>query len=198
MGATRANEPEERTADLEELEAARSGDHEACRRLLARHGGSMMKTAWRVLGRYGAGDGDDVVQEALIAALTTTARPVSELGPWLRAITARKAIDHLRRIGRKKEDPLPEPDGSAEPVAPERTESTLDVWMVRKALGQLSAADRAVLTLVDLEGHSMAEAARALGLTRVAVKLRAVRARRKLARLIDTGSERKSVGEAAG
>ena len=58
---------------------------------------------------------------------------------------------------------------------------------VRQALAQLSATDRAVLTLVDLEGRSMAEAAEALGLTRVAIRLRAVRARRKLARVIREG-----------
>jgi RNA polymerase sigma-70 factor (ECF subfamily) len=56
---------------------------------------------------------------------------------------------------------------------------------VREALARLLATDRAVLVLVELEGHSMAEAAAALGITNVATRLRVVRARRKLAALLD-------------
>jgi RNA polymerase sigma-70 factor (ECF subfamily) len=67
------------------------------------------------------------------------------------------------------------------------TGARLDVLALRQCLARLSPTDRAVLTLVDLEGQTMAEAAEALGLTRVAIRLRAVRARRKLARLLHAG-----------
>jgi RNA polymerase sigma-70 factor (ECF subfamily) len=171
------------TKDLDELLAAREGDHRAGRYLMSRHGPSMARTAWSVLGRYGGTEGEDVVQEAFIAALTTAALPTGDLGAWLRAITVRKALDSLRRSRRRKEQPLPETtDGAHEPVAGDSPERALDAMTVRRALARLSATDRAVLTLVDLEGRSMAEAAEALGLTRVAVKLRASRARRRLAR----------------
>jgi RNA polymerase sigma-70 factor (ECF subfamily) len=166
-----------------ELLAARDGDDRAARELVARHGESMMRTAWRVLGRYGRRDADDVVQEAFVAALTTTALPAGNVGAWLRAITARKALDELRRLGRRAEDPIPETeDGGRQLVSAERVEHRLDVLEVRKALSGLSPTDRALLTLVDLEGWSLREAAGFLGLTYVAVKLRASRARRKLAR----------------
>ena len=117
---------------------------------------------------------------------TTSALPRGDLGAWLRSIAARKALDSLRRTGRRREQALPEgEEGIAELAAGESPEDErLDVLTVRRGLAGLSASDRAVLALVDLEGLSMAEAARALGLTRVAVKLRAVRARRKLARLL--------------
>jgi RNA polymerase sigma-70 factor (ECF subfamily) len=147
------------------------------------HGPSMLRTAWNVLGRYGGSGADDVVQEAFIAALTTAALPAGSLGPWLRAITVRKALDHLRRERRGDRaragaaDDLDVPSG-------EDPASWLDILAVRQALRRLSPIDRAVLTLVDLEGHSMAEAARILGTTNVAVRLRAVRARRKLARAL--------------
>ncbi len=71
-----------------------------------------------------------------------------------------------------------------QPTAPDELGARLDVLTLRKALRNLSPTDRAVLTLVDLEGRSMAETAEALGLTRVATKLRASRARKKLARLL--------------
>ncbi len=63
--------------DQKLLLAARDGDHDAGRRMIARHGPSMQRTAWRVLGRFGGNDADDVVQEALISALTTPALPSS-------------------------------------------------------------------------------------------------------------------------
>jgi RNA polymerase sigma-70 factor (ECF subfamily) len=179
---TRTGLPE---TDRNDLLAARGGDEEAARRVVARHGQSMVRTAWRVLGSYGSRDADDVLQDAFIAALTTDALPSGDVGAWLRAIAARKALDELRRKGRRVEQPLPESDGEGpHPEAPDHLGGHLDVLTVRRALGKLSPIDRAVLTLVDLEGWPMGEAAKMLGLTYVAIKLRASRARRKLAGMI--------------
>lgn len=145
----------------------------------------MLRTAAHVLGRYGAGEADDAVQEAFLAALTTEALPSGDLGAWLRAIAARKALDLARRSNRRREDALAEgPAGEEVLPAADDVAARAAVLDVRRALARLSPADRAVLTLVDLEGHSMVEAARQLGLTHVAVRLRAVRARRKLAKLL--------------
>ena len=176
-------------SDLGDLLAARDGDHEAGRRLVSRHGPAMVRTARRVLGRYGNGDGEDVVQEAFIAALTTGALPQGDVGAWLRAVTARKALDMLRAAARRGEQPLGfDGSGGAGPEPAADTGSArIDVLALRECLARLSPSDRAVLTLVDLEGQSMAEAAGALGLTRVAIRLRAVRARRKLARMLRAG-----------
>ncbi len=175
-------------ADADVLSAARGGSQDAGRRLMAEHGPSMVRTAWNVLGRYGGNEADDVVQEAFIAALTTRALPTGDLGAWLRAIAARKALDHVRRSRRRGERPLVDPEApGVERASGESPKARLEVLMVRQGLRRLSPADRAVLTLVDLEGRSMAEAAEALGLTNVAVRLRAVRARRKLARLLRSG-----------
>jgi len=170
----------------EALIAARHGDERAGRRLMSHHGPSMLRTAWSVLGRYGGREAEDVVQEAFIAALTTRALPRGNVGAWLRAIAVRKALDWLRKTRRRGERLVSESDESPpEPVAAQDPQAALDAITVRRGLARLTATDRAVLTLVDLEGHSMAEAAATLGLTRVATKLRAVRARKKLARILD-------------
>jgi RNA polymerase sigma-70 factor (ECF subfamily) len=194
MEASLAVDPGKATDDLDALLAAREGEHEAGRILMSRHGPSMVRTAWRVLGRYGGTEAEDVVQEAFIAALTTDALPHGDVGAWLRSIAARKALDTMRRTGRRQEQALPEEEeGEAELAAGQSPEQArLEVWTVRRGLALLSPSDRAVLTLVDLEGFSMAEAARMLGLTRVAIKLRAVRARRKLAKALTerSGTER--------
>jgi RNA polymerase sigma-70 factor (ECF subfamily) len=188
MADESASQRAEEHEGRELLLAARDGDENAARGLVAAHGGSMVRTAWRVLGCYGDREADDVIQEAFIAALTTKALPTGDVGAWLRAIVARKALDSLRRVRRRDEQPLPEPGVElGEFEASSDAGTPLDVIAVRRALAQLAPADRAVLTLVDLEGRSMAEAAAALGLTRVAIRLRAVRARRKLARLIREG-----------
>ncbi len=185
----RAGSPQlEGQDDRNDLLAVRDGDEAAARRLLSRHGSSMMRTAWRVLGSYGSSEADDVVQEAMIAALTTAALPTGDVGAWLRAIVVRKALDALRRSRRREEQPLTQVEGEGrQPTARDELGGALDVITVRKALGQLSPSDRAVLTLVDLEGWPMAEAAKMLGITHVAIKLRASRARRKLARMIREG-----------
>ena len=196
LGACPGVFPGRRTADLIELTktpeesvrlllAAREGDNLAGRALVEQHGPSMLRTAWSVLGRYGGTEADDVVQEALVAALTTTALPHGDVGAWLRSIAVRKALDWLRQAGRRAEQPLPDPaEGRTELKSAGNPEASLDVLTLRKGLAQLSAVDRAVLVLADLEGRSMAEVAQTLGSTRVAVKLRASRARRKLARIL--------------
>jgi RNA polymerase sigma-70 factor (ECF subfamily) len=180
----------ERTpTDRDDLLAARAGDHEAGRRLVRRHGGAMERTARSVLGRWAATDAEDAVQEALIAALTTDALPTGDLGAWLRAIAARKALDQVRRAVRRAEDPLDGTGGDAAPV-PAAVEAPEDVLTARALIGRLDPTDRAILVLADVEGCSMAEIAAALGSTRVAVKLRASRARRRLLRQMHDESSR--------
>jgi RNA polymerase sigma-70 factor (ECF subfamily) len=169
------------TTELDVLAAARGGSHEAGRRLMTEYGPSMVRAAWNVLGRYGGNEADDVVQEAFIAALTTPALPTGDVGAWLRAIAVRKALDSVRSLRRRDERSLPEAGAAERDVAVENPGTHADVLDVRAALARLSPGDRAVLVLVDLEGHSMAEAAAALGTTNVAVRLRALRARRRLA-----------------
>ncbi len=169
----------------QDLLAARAGDQRAASDLIRTHGASMLRTAWRVLGRHGDSAAEDVVQEAFIAALSTPALPVGELGAWLRAITARKALDWLRGESRRGEVPLPPPDGPRPGVAEGGCrDRALDAVILREGLSRLPVADRAILTLVDLEGWSMTEAARMLRLSHVAVRLRASRARRRLARYV--------------
>ena len=168
------------TADREALLRAREGDGEAARALIARHGASMMRTARASLGRAAPGEAEDVVQESWVAALSTEALPTGDVGAWLRAIAVRKAVDARRLRARRPETAL---TPGREPVAGGEG-SRVAVLAVREALEQLSPLDRATLVLADLEGRSMAEVARVLGSTEIAVRLRASRARRKLRGLL--------------
>jgi RNA polymerase sigma-70 factor (ECF subfamily) len=138
-------------------------------------------------------EGEDVVQEAMIAALTTNALPNGDVGAWLRAIVVRKALDQLRRRRRRAERPLAgerEPDRDDARAEPSGHPTVDEAIEARELLARLSAEDRAVLWLADVEGRTMGEIAQAIGSTRVAVKLRASRARRRLARWSREGSTR--------
>jgi len=139
----------------------------------------MLATARRVLGRAGRQEAEDAVQDALIAAWSTDALPTGDVGAWLRAIAVRKALDGRRRSRRLAEDPLPTED-----AGPAHPRDALAGVALDRAFRELSPADRAVLVLVEVEGLSMAEAARGLGTTTMAVKWRAVRARRRLRALL--------------
>ena len=140
----------------------------------------MLATARHVLGRAGREEAEDAVQDALIAAWSTDALPTGDVGAWLRAIAVRKALDGRRRSRRLAEEPLP----AEEEAGPAPGKDALAGVALDRAFRDLSPADRAVLVLVEVEGFSMAEAARGLGTTTVAVKWRAVRARRRLRALI--------------
>ena len=120
----------------------------------------MLRTAWKVLGRWGGNDAEDVVQDAFVAALTTQALPFGDVGAWLRAITVRKALDSARKATRRAEQSLsPEQVDHHEPADPNDPDAAVDVLTVRRALKRLAPLDRAVLVLADLEGYSMAETA---------------------------------------
>ena len=58
---------------------------------------------------------------------------------------------------------------------------------VEKLLSTLSPADRFILLMLDGEGWSVAEIADKLGWSKVNVKVRAHRARKKLRRLLEEG-----------
>jgi RNA polymerase sigma-70 factor (ECF subfamily) len=140
----------------------------------------MLATARHVLGRAGRAEAEDAVQDALIAAWSTDALPTGDVGAWLRAIAVRKALDGRRRKRRLAEEPL----AAEEPVLAAPRKDALAAVAVERAFRHLAPGDRAVLVLVEVEGLSMAEAARSLGTTPMAVKWRAVRARRRLRSLL--------------
>jgi RNA polymerase sigma-70 factor (ECF subfamily) len=135
---------------------------------------------------------DDVVQgvfEKAFVALESWGRQVP-LEHWLARIAVNACHDELRRRRRSvpTEAGRPIDDEVDDPAVWEREETRL--W-AEQALAQLPAADRVVLTLMVLEELSVAEVAGLTGWSRVNVKVRAFRARRRLRQLLgaDKGRE---------
>lgn len=86
--------------ESEIIERARQGDEAASNLLVERHRDAVFRLAYLMLGN--AADAEDVAQEAFIQAFRTldrfdVARP---LRPWLLRITANRARNRRRAIGR--------------------------------------------------------------------------------------------------
>lgn len=179
-------------SDLEDRELMRlsaRGDRAAFGAIAARHGPAVVRLARAVLGDDASAQ--DVAQDALLQGFRRAATFRPELGgvrPWLFAI-ARHAAWHHRRGQSLASDP-----GEAEPQLGELglsagwsaddPESMLaraeDAEALAWALAGLSAKDREVLLLRDVEGASGEETAAILELDLRSMKSRLHRARLKL------------------
>jgi len=136
---------------------------------------------------------EDLAQETFLKAwraLATFDRR-APFEHWISKIAVRVALDHLRREKRRRNDiALPElgedaldwlrsSEDSGEPSAQAATE-----WL-QLALRELPPTDRVVITLQELEGRSVREIAQTMGISRVAVRVRALRARLKLRQALE-------------
>jgi RNA polymerase sigma-70 factor (ECF subfamily) len=190
--------PEPDTGEL--LAAAAHGDAAARGRLLERHRPRLKRmVAVRFDRRLAARlDPSDLVQETLAEAdrrldgyLRTRPLPFY---PWLRQIAANRLADarrfHLRgrrSVGREEAAGLPEESalelaerllaGEAPSAGLRREEQQA---LVRSALDRLPERDREILVLRYLEQLSTAEAAAVLEVSEGAVRVRLLRALRRL------------------
>jgi RNA polymerase sigma-70 factor (ECF subfamily) len=110
---------------------------------------------------------------------------------WVSRIAVRTALDHLRRekkhrgdvgfddLGEDALDWLQHGDEQSE------LDSRSAAEILNLALSELSPADRVVITMQELEGCSVKEIAAALGVSGIAVRVRAVRARARLKRALE-------------
>src|ERR1700744_2000811 len=92
------------------MTASIAGDEGAYRRLLEDIGRSVRAMARGAFARAGVGaaDGEDAVQEPLLAIhfKRHTWDPEQPLAPWVYAIARHKVVDALRRRGRRRIEPI--------------------------------------------------------------------------------------------
>ena len=126
-------------------------------------------------------DGDDLYQDALVRALGRfdSLRDPDAFRSWLYRIIISTFQNTLRRPWRRRRAPLTE-------EARERLagDDPSPVHAARRTLARafraVSADDRALVTLFELEGWSVAELAALKGRSEAAVKMRMSRVRRKM------------------
>ncbi|NVN49396.1 RNA polymerase sigma factor SigM [Mycolicibacterium hippocampi] len=176
FGGTRGQPGQART-DAELLTAHVSGDRYAFEELFYRHHRQLYRLA--LLTSRDRDDAADALQDALLAAHRTARafRHDSAVSSWLHRIVVNACLDRLRRNKSRACDELVEERcGVVDPTA--RVDTAI---MVERALMRLPVEQRAAVVAVDMQGYSVAETARMLGVAEGTVKSRCSRARGKLA-----------------
>jgi RNA polymerase sigma-70 factor (ECF subfamily) len=138
---------------------------------------------------------EEAVQDALLTIhrLRHTYDPARPLQPWLAVIADRRAVDRLRRHGRRaKHETALEPSTETLAVAPAKEwensgEEALAADQLRDAVAGLPESQRQALTLTKLQGLSLAEASARSGLSVGALKVATHRALRTLRTRLGTG-----------
>lgn len=128
-----------------------------------------LSSVWHALRRFGVEDRhlEDAVHEVFLVVHRRLpdydrARP---LRPWIRGIAYRVAADFRKRSSARHEVPGEGPE-QVDPVPPadEQLASAEKRRLVHAALARLSAEQRAVFVLCELEGLTMPEASAELGI----------------------------------
>jgi RNA polymerase sigma-70 factor, ECF subfamily len=157
---------------------------------------SLYRGAYRLLGN--TADAEDAVQDALLAAYThlDQFRGQSKMSTWLGAIVHNSARMQLRRRLRHVHVPLDEPVGEVQEHSvsqrlADRRPSPEDEYR-NTELGKrlthfqtkLTPTLRKAFQLRDIDGLSIRETARVLGVPHGTVKAQSARARKKLRQLM--------------
>lgn len=193
MAASDSPDPAE---DRRLVERARGGDVRAFEALLSRHEAKIL----RVLRYLGVRDPDreDVAQEVFLRAFRSLARFKREgdFGAWLYRIAVNAAYDHRGRLARSREVAHAEPGAAPGRANREDRASLPDDGVLREALrhalSALSARERSVFVLREVEGMSTEETAKVLGVMQVTVRRHLGRARDRLRTHL--ASEKKRTG----
>jgi RNA polymerase sigma-70 factor, ECF subfamily len=184
--------PVDGPSDAELVTSVCQGNESAFELLFDRH----KQRVSAIAGRFFQKNVEDIVQECFTRAFFSlpdfSDRGEGSLSAWLSKIAFNACYDELRRRGRRRESVVSElspseietvkslthsGEGSVESVAVSRD-------LANKLLAQLSAEDRLVLVLLDVEGLSIGEIADTMGWSNAKVKIRIFRARTDLRRLL--------------
>jgi RNA polymerase sigma-70 factor (ECF subfamily) len=175
-------------SDLELVSAAQQGSGEALSELAARNYRRSMKLALSLLRHRE--DAEEEVQNAFLKAFghIRQFKQDSQFSTWLTRIVVNNCLMNLRRRSRNRPPAPPE----SEAKQPERFEirdnsATAEEMLGREQVRELLHLEirrlppllRNVLLLRHVEGLSMEEVARRLGISVVAAKSRLLRARRE-------------------
>ena len=165
--------------DRELLAAHCAGDPDAFGELFRRHKDRMWAVALRTTRDPEIAA--DAVQDGFISAFrrADSFRGDAQVTTWLHRIIVNACLDRLRRI--KPTSELPEYDLADRHDAHSSTVVRLDV---QEALGKIPEGQRLALTLVDMQGMPVAEAAEVLGVAEGTIKSRCARGRTALAALL--------------
>ncbi|THA28959.1 sigma-70 family RNA polymerase sigma factor [Streptomyces sp. A1277] len=145
--------------------------------------------AYRMLGSLA--EAEDAVQDAWLKLSRADVSDVKNLGAWLTTVVGRVSLDMLRSRTSRREDPLPEQDGTVRLPDPVVTAARVDPEqevLVADSVGIalmivleiLSPAERLAFVLHDMFDVPFDDIAPVLGRTTVSTRQLASRARRRV------------------
>jgi len=182
MGALNGEPSDERL-----IQSTLAGEDEAFAALVARHKRRVIRIATRFT--RSEAELDDLSQEIFIKAYRhlDKFRGEAPFEHWLARVAIRACYDHLRRARHDRETVALNEITAADDdhAASQRARDLLEF-----ALAKLSPEERLVITLLELEEHTVREVAALTGWSESNVKVRAFRARQALKRILETHHER--------
>jgi RNA polymerase sigma-70 factor (ECF subfamily) len=163
-------------SDAELLAAHVAGDLYAFEELFLRHHRQLHRLAR--LSSRNTQDAEDALQDAMLSAHKGAGsfRHDAAVSSWLHRIVVNACLDRLRRNYSQRGTPLEDVH-----AVDDRTGHVETAIMVHRALLRLPVEQRAAVVAVDMQGYSIAETARLLGVAEGTVKSRCARARARLA-----------------
>ncbi len=173
------------------LAAAQAGDADAYRAFLTAAAPFIRALARRRLDSEDLAD--DVVQDVLLTVhrIRHTYEPGRPVEPWLAAITARRAIDALRKRGRARSREVSHPfayETYPDPAANEG-EAVVEADALGRLIKTLPPRQREALELVKLKQLSLAEASAESGQSVGSLKVNTHRAIGSLRRTVEKDDE---------
>lgn len=175
-------------ADSELLARHLAGEAEAFGELVRRHRDRLWAVALYTLGNRE--EAADALQDALLSAFRKahSFRGDAAVTTWLHRIVVNACLDRARRRSARPVVPLSEAAG-ATAAGPDPALAAGQAHDVAAALATLPRDQRVALVLVDMQGHSIEDAAHILDVATGTVKSRCARGRARLVPLLSEHGE---------
>jgi RNA polymerase sigma-70 factor (ECF subfamily) len=171
-----------REHESEDVVAAKAGDHDAYARLVRPYERIAYRVAVAITGR--SADAEEAMQNSFVKAYRSLHRfrPGAAFRPWLLRIVVNEAhnVNRSERRHRALGSRAAERHEPAAVAADEAVIAHEEVETVLGGIARLSDGDRLVLALRYFAELPDAEAARLVGVTTEAYRVRLVRARKRL------------------
>lgn len=192
--------PTDERTDEELLAAHVTGDPHAFSVIVERQSDRLWAVALRTC--RDPDEAADAVQDAFINAYRRagTYRGTAKVSTWLHRIVVNACLDRMRANRVRRAFPLPESGDEAAVLAESRDpiDEHATRMTVQAALAQLPIEQRVAITLVDLEGWSVDEAAEILECPPGTVKSRCHRGRARLALMLRNPTDPSGVTRTGG
>jgi RNA polymerase sigma-70 factor (ECF subfamily) len=175
--------------EFELIERARDGDDAAFNRIIQSYRKRILGTIARLIGR--PEDVEDVGQEVFVRLYYSLdqLRTAEVFEPWLYRLTVNAAYDYLRRQRRRNESRMSDLSEQQVTMADaaaggrrndEYQNRTRSRELVDELLSSVSAEDRVLLTMKEVEGLSLKELEKIYSVNENALKVRLFRARQRV------------------